>query len=82
MGNVLKMCPTTLCNSQKDIVDNVHIFAETIQDGEWGDIRTLVAVVETTDGKLTHLTIGLPCDLARAVGVMQMEVIRSTMDTN
>lgn len=82
MADLLQLLPTTFCNTQEDVVENVHTFADAIAEGRWGPVRIIVAVVETMDGKLTHLTIGKDCDIARAIGVMQMEVIRSSMGTN
>ena len=80
MNNVIKLAPTTLCNTQQDVVTNLRRFANDVESGLEGDVRTIIVVIETMDGKLGHNTIGASCDLARAVGLLTIEALRSATD--
>lgn len=56
-------------------------FAESIADGDWGEIKTICAVIERADGTMTHFTVGAPDnDRARILGLLQWEIIRSVIE--
>jgi hypothetical protein len=62
-----------------DIRGWAHEWVDSIMDGEFGDVRSLVMLVENTDGEVDHVAqstkamdgyrlIGLLTNLARRIG--------------
>jgi hypothetical protein len=74
---VTKLPQTGLCNSNADIAEHLETLAEQIGGGQWEDVRNVFVVIEDVHGRLGRCTYGQPCDLARAVGVLQIAITRA-----
>jgi hypothetical protein len=65
--------------------DNASIAAHLRQQADWLEeadatpVRTVFLIFEDADGSLRRQTCGIPCDLARAVGVITMSLQRSML---
>ncbi|MCA8026429.1 hypothetical protein [Burkholderia cepacia] len=63
-----------------DVAQHLREQAEWIECGEYGDVRNVFLVIETTDGRLIRQTCGAPCDRARAVGILTIAAARASVE--
>jgi len=65
--------------------NNQSIAAHLRQQADWFEakdaapVRNVVLVIEYCDGDLRRQTMGLPCDLARATGLLLMAATRASV---
>lgn len=64
--------------SNESIASHLREQAEWIE-GSDEEIRNVFMVIERADGTIYQQTMGKPCDLARAIGVLTISSIRSAM---
>lgn len=64
--------------SNDGIAKHLREQAQWIEESDT-PIRNVYVIVETCDGEVYRNTCGEPCDLARAIGVIQTSLIRSVM---
>lgn len=67
--------PVALINGPSDVLYELGVFQERLEEGEWGDIRTIVMAMEDADGIVHKYVLG-PSDTRRckAIGLLMMAV--------
>lgn len=70
---------TGFAPSNESIAKHLREQADWIEASEHG-IRNVFMVIEACDGTVHRQTMGRPCDLGRAIGVMTIACIRSAME--
>lgn len=68
---------TGFAPSNESIAKHLREQAEFIEAGD--PVRNVFMVVELADGSVYRATMGQPCDLARAIGVLTVACIRGAM---
>lgn len=59
------------CSDKPDLIAWLRAWADGLESGDYGDFRSLVLVVETTDGVLATLSQSIGCmDRLRLVGML------------
>lgn len=76
MSNLLELPPTAFAPSNSDIAERLRQMADYIENDV--PIKTVFLICEKMDGTLERSTMGHPCDLARAMGILTIAVIRAT----
>ncbi|KVO05581.1 hypothetical protein WK59_03915 [Burkholderia ubonensis] len=66
-------------NCNADVGAHLRQQADWIEADEFGDVRNVFIVIETTDGRLIRQTCGAPCDRARAVGILAIASARASV---
>lgn len=66
----------TLCGSNVDVSAHLRGMAESVDSGEWGEVRTVVMLVEEMDGKVSRMVFGSPTDTTRFAGLLFTEATR------
>ena len=73
---VLPLVGFAPCN--KDIAAHLREQADWIETTEV-NIRNIFMVIERENGSLYRQTCGQPCDKARALGILAMSIVKSTV---
>ncbi len=63
--------------NNEHIGDHLVALANNVCDGEFGNVRTAILLIENSDGKLIRQTCGQTCDLARVVGLLSIAATRA-----
>lgn len=71
-----------LCVTVDDVAQSLRDAAEWIQDNDYGEINTVVMVIESADGELYRLTFGRPTDRTRVLGLLSTMVHRMATGTD
>lgn len=66
-------------NTNADIAAHLREQADWVDEGSYDDIRNVFMVFEMADGTIRRQTCGAPCDLARALGVLSIAIIRASI---
>lgn len=70
---------TGFASTNEAIAAHLRDCAQSVEDGHWGDLRNIFIVMEPVEGNLIRQTCGAPCDLARAIGILQIAIIRASV---
>ncbi len=62
------------------IAQSLRQMASEFENGDWGDVRTVILVIEGEDGRLVRATIGQSCDICRVAGLLSMMATRIAVD--
>lgn len=73
MTNIVAMPPRGYYRTNAEIAEAVRDCAAGFEAGEYGDIRTLVILTESSTGDLQRVVIGESCDRARLVGLLEFQ---------
>lgn len=73
---------TGFAPTNDEVAKHLRSLADEIeqQGGYYGDLRTVVLIMETKEGLLHRATCGAPCDLARVIGLLNLAAVRAGMD--
>lgn len=72
MSNLKALPVTGLINSNADVVEWLRTIANNIENGEWGDVKSSLLVVEY-NGVIDTYTAGVPgLDNTRVVGMLEV----------
>lgn len=77
MNNVVELPNTGYAPSNTEVARHLREQADWADAENAKDIRTVFMIVEYADGSLVRQTFGANCDLARAIGVMQIVINRA-----
>lgn len=66
--------------NNESVANSLRQMADQIENADWGDVKTVVMVIEGEDGSLNRATIGQPCDICRVVGLLSMLSTRIAVD--
>jgi hypothetical protein len=69
-ASVIRLPPTGLAPDNACVAEELRRLAEWIEDGDFDEVITVIAVIEDGEGQIHRQTIGRPCDRARAVGLL------------
>ena len=61
------------------IAKHLRELADWIDADDAKELSTVFIVIEYADGSLRRQTCGKPCDLARALGVLQMAIVQGAV---
>jgi len=76
---IVKQLPNTgFAPSNESIANHLREQAQWIEEDE-DPVRNVFIVIEKADGTLRRQTMGMQCDLARAIGVLTVACIRGAM---
>jgi hypothetical protein len=75
--NIVLLAPTSFAPGNPAIAAGLRDVADQIEAGCWGDVRVVIALLETYEGELERVTIGDVIDLARVVGLLTMAIHRA-----
>ncbi|MCX4154984.1 MULTISPECIES: hypothetical protein [Paraburkholderia] len=78
MSNLRELPLTGFAPSNADIAKHLREQADWMDEEGAPAIVNVFLVIEYADGQIRRQTCGKPCDLARALGILQMSIIRST----
>lgn len=72
MGDVINLTARTgLFGSVDELADGLMQLAQDIKDGEWGDAKTIVTIIEYDNGSIGRWTLARnPTDKARVAGIL------------
>ena len=71
---------TGLAITNADVAANLRELAMLIEDGRYGQVESVVSVVEA-DGDVKRFTTGRPMDRARVVGLLTTAIHRACCGT-
>lgn len=71
-----------LCACNADVATSMRDLANWIEANDYGDVLTVVALVESSDGELFRLTFGRPCDRTRVLGLLASMMGRMAVGTD
>lgn len=78
MNSVVTKLPSSgFARTNHDTAELLRELADHIEEGRYGHVDTVVAVVEH-EGELTRNTYGGPTDRARVVGLLTMAIHRAS----
>lgn len=80
MTGVTVLPNTGFAPTNQAIADHLVEQAEWIVAGEYGDVATVVLLIEDTDGNLARQVCGRPCDLARITGLLTIAATRGALE--
>ena len=73
----IQLANNGLAPSNDSIADHLYEQSEWLRDGSYGDVRTVVVIIETHDGDLTRNVCGSSGnDLARVTGLLLASATR------
>ena len=75
MSNIKRLPTTGHANCNEDVANFLREMADNVEAGSYGDIRQLVAIIES-NGDLDTWVAGGPCDNARIAGLMQIAAMK------
>lgn len=75
MSNLKAMPTTGHANCNGDVAKFLREMADGVEAGNYGEIRQLVATIES-GGELETWVAGGPCDYARIIGLMNLATVR------
>ena len=70
---------TGFAPSNADIAKHLRELADWIDEDDAAQLRSVFLTIEYMDGSVSRRTMGHPCDLARALGVTTISIVRSVM---
>lgn len=73
VSNLIAMPPRGFYRTNAEIAEAVRECAAGFEAGDYGDIRTLVILTESSTGDLQRVVIGESCDRARLVGLLEFQ---------
>lgn len=76
-ATVHALAPTGLASTNADVAANLRELATWIEEGRYGQVQSVVAVIEA-GGDVARFTTGRPIDRARAVGLLSMAIHRAS----
>ncbi|MDP2806020.1 MAG: hypothetical protein Q8O24_08790 [Gallionellaceae bacterium] len=78
MAEIKQLPNTGFAPSNASIAKHLREQADWIEEDE-DAVRNVFIVIEHADGTLRRQTMGMQCDLARAIGVLTVACIRGAM---
>jgi hypothetical protein len=78
--NVVALPLTGFAPDNALVASHLYEQAAWVADGAYGDVRTVVLLIETADGELRRRTIGQPIDRARVCGLLSIAASRAATD--
>ncbi len=78
MSNLREFPCTGLAPSNKDVAKILRDMADSIEDDK--PCRNLLVITEYADGSLAPVVMGLPTDIARMIGTLQMAILKLALD--
>jgi len=79
MSNLTKLPLNGFAPTNEDIAKHLREQAESIENGQFGDLRNVFIVYEGVDGQITRQNCGAPCDLAREAGILFVAAARGVV---
>ena len=78
--DIVKQMPNTgFAPNNASIAKHLREQADWMEESDAAPIRNVYLVIEITDGTLHRQTIGMPCDLARALGILTIAAVRGSI---
>lgn len=71
MSNVVQLPITGYAPTNADVAAALREFAKWIEQGDYGDVRTCVVLIEPVNGHMRHACCGQATDLARLIGLIE-----------
>jgi len=77
--NITSLPKTGFAPSNKDIAAHLREQADWMEAEDAVPVRNVILILEYSDGDLRRQTMGAPCDLARAIGLLTIAAARASV---